>query len=142
MVSWQKPFPAGQLRTEQSLRRRMAKPSDQRRRLNTMSAAISKARFVLTLASAMANAVGCHSEHRAYEVINGSVEVAKYKGRQAVHLVAPPDQRTTDMHLLAIAPDSNFTNGTIRVDVAGSPFDDKSEARGFIGVAFHVEPHG
>jgi hypothetical protein len=112
------------------------------RKVNTMSAAISKASFALTLASAIANAIGCHSEHRSYEVINGTIEIAKYKGRQAVHLVAPPDKRTTDMHLLAIASGSNFTEGTIRVDVAGSPFDDASEARGFIGVAFHVEPHG
>ena len=103
-----------------------------------MGAAIS--RTVLALACA-ANGVGCHSESGAYETVNGTVELVEYNGRRAVHLVAPPEKRTTDGHLLAIAP-GDFTDGTIRVDVAGSPFIENTGARGFIGVAFHVEPHG
>jgi hypothetical protein len=66
-----------------------------------MGAAISRA--VLALAC-VANGVGCHSENVAYEVVNGSVELVEYDGRRAVHLMAPPEQRTTDVHLLAIAP--------------------------------------
>jgi len=98
-------------------------------------------RTILPFACALGG-IGCHSESGSYETVNGTVEIVQYQGRGAVHLVASPEKKNTDIHLLAIAPGSNFTEGTIRVDVAGSPFDATSEARGFIGVAFHVEPHG
>jgi hypothetical protein len=77
-----------------------------------------------------------------YEPINGTVELVEYQGRPAVHLTAPAEKRSTDVHLLAIVPGSNFAEGTIQVDVAGAPFDPASDARGFIGVAFHVAPGG
>ena len=98
-------------------------------------------RTILPFACALGGG-GCHSESGSYETVNGTVEIVEYKGRSAVHLVALPERKNTDLHLLAIAPGSNFTDGTIRVDVAGSPFVEASEARGFIGVSFHVAPHG
>ena len=86
--------------------------------------------------------VGCRSEVQAYEAVNGNVELAEYKGRRAIHLVASADKRSSDMDLLAIAKGSSFREGTIQLDVAGTPFEGIDGARGFIGVAFHVEPGG
>ena len=41
---------------------------------------------------------------------------------------------------LAIVKDTNFTNGTIEVELAGRPSEAAgANARGFIGIAFHVE---
>ena len=96
---------------------------------------------VLPFAGAV-NGIGCHSATHSYETVNGNVELVDYQGRRAVHLVAPPDKRSTDVHLLAIAPGIEFSEGTIQVDVAESPFDGIPGARGFIGIAFHVEPSG
>jgi hypothetical protein len=77
-----------------------------------------------------------------YETINGTAEFVEHDGRPAIHLVASPEKRATDMHLLAIVTGSTFAEGTIRLDVAGAPFDGASDARGFIGLAFHVAPSG
>jgi hypothetical protein len=77
-----------------------------------------------------------------YRTINAPIEFVQYEGRPAVHLVAPPERRATDIHLLAIVAGSDFAEGTLRVDVAGAPFDATSAARGFIGLAFHVAPDG
>jgi hypothetical protein len=97
---------------------------------------------VLALAAGSLTGFGCHPENTSYEAMNGSVELVSHDGRTAVHLVASPEKRSTDMHLLAIARGSNFTEGTIQVDVAGLPFPDVAGARGFIGVAFHAAPDG
>lgn len=105
-----------------------------------MTAAISRA--VLALACIAPNVIGCHPERGSYEAINGTAELVEHDGRRAVHLVTSPDKRSSDVHLLALAAGSNLTDGTIQVDVAGSPFPDIDGARGFIGIAFHVEPHG
>jgi hypothetical protein len=106
-----------------------------------MRAAISRA--VLALTCAAASGVGCHpglAPH--YEAINGTLEFVAHDGRPAVHLLAPPEMRSGDKHLLAIVTGSSFAEGTIQVDVAGSPIDPTSDARGFIGLAFHVAPSG
>jgi hypothetical protein len=87
-------------------------------------------------------ATGLSELRPRYEAINGTVEFVEHDGRPAVHLVAPPEKRSTDMHLLAIVPDSHFAEGSLRVDVAGAPFDSTSDARGFIGLAFHVASSG
>jgi len=102
---------------------------------------LNLSRIVLTLACA-ATAVACRPHGPTFETVNGNVEIVDYKGRRAVHLVAPPDKRSTDVDVLAIAAGSEFREGTIQVDVAGSPFDGIPGARGFIGLAFHAEPDG
>ena len=47
------------------------------------------------------------------------------------------------MAMLAILTERDFKDGTIEVEVAGSRRADSApDERGFIGVAFRVEPHG
>jgi hypothetical protein len=87
-------------------------------------------------------AVACRPEEPTFESVNGDVQIVDYKGRRALHLVAPPDKRSTDVDVLAIARGSDFRDGAIQVDVAGSPFDGIPGARGFIGLAFHVSTDG
>ena len=41
--------------------------------------------------------------------------------------------------MLAIVPNSDFKDGIIELDVAGSPIPQVPNARGFIGVAFRVQ---
>ena len=50
---------------------------------------------------------------------------------------------TSDEQSIAIFPDSNFKDGMIEIQVAGSPrADAPAEMRGFVGIAFRVGPHG
>jgi hypothetical protein len=67
-----------------------------------------------------------------------------FKNRTALRLVTAEDPARTDgnrLNHLAILDGLNFGNGTIEVDVAGSPSPGASGgARGFVGVAFRVQP--
>jgi len=76
------------------------------------------------------------------ELAGGKAENATYKGRRAVRLV-PPDHPGDSDAMMAIIPGTDFKDGTIEVDVAGSPRPGAdADARGFIGVAFRVQDHG
>jgi hypothetical protein len=76
------------------------------------------------------------------EVINGTAAVETYKGRRAVHLLRLPDHPVDDS-LLAIIGGTDFKDGTIEIDVAGSPANGTDAGnRGFIGLAFRVRDHG
>ena len=68
---------------------------------------------------------------------------AEYRGKQVIHITQAPDAQGEDT--LAIVAGPALQDGTIEVDVAGAPaavapgaFGD---ARGFIGVAFRVQPN-
>jgi hypothetical protein len=66
-------------------------------------------------------------------------DAAEYQGRKAVHLTQAADARGEDT--LAILAGQEFQDGTIEVDLAGAPAAGAAEAaRGFIGVAFRVQP--
>src|SRR5689334_12038659 len=103
---------------------------------------------VFAFVYAAVGAFACHPKSDSpaslsYEAINGTVETVEHDGRRAIHLVAPPETRAQDVHLLAIATGSTLRDGRIQIDVAGSPVAGApADARGFIGLAFHVEPHG
>jgi hypothetical protein len=76
------------------------------------------------------------------EVVNGTAEVATYRGRRAVHFEPLPDHRGPGDAVLAILTGPDFKDGTIEVDVAGSRRADSGlDERGFIGLAFRVQPH-
>jgi hypothetical protein len=76
------------------------------------------------------------------DAINGRVEVVEHKGRRALRLVRL-EQARRDSSMLAILPVGDFHNGTIEIEVAGSPRAGTEDyARGFIGVAFRVKDHG
>ncbi|MDP9122606.1 MAG: hypothetical protein M3O15_14775 [Acidobacteriota bacterium] len=81
------------------------------------------------------------------QLLNVPGEVATYRGRRAVRLIDRPRQAASSAAaggpFLAILTGSDFRNGTIEVEVAGAPRPGASEtARGFIGIAFRVQPHG
>jgi hypothetical protein len=77
------------------------------------------------------------------ELVNGKAEVVSYRGRRAVHLVPLPDHQTPTDAVLAILSGRDFKNGTIEVEVAGSRrAGTRADERGFIGIAFHVQPNG
>jgi hypothetical protein len=62
-----------------------------------------------------------------------------YRQRPAIHLTPSGNGERN----LAIVQGSSFQDGTIEADVAGAPAPGVSEAaRGFIGIAFRVQPEG
>lgn len=75
---------------------------------------------------------------------NAVAEVVTFEGHQALKLTAaerPTGGDRNRLDHLALVPSMGFTNGTIEVDVAGQPSPDASGgARGFVGVAFRVQP--
>lgn len=74
--------------------------------------------------------------------INGRVEVVEHNGRRAVRLARLAETRQASS-MLAILPVGEFHNGTIELEVSGSPRAGTEEyARGFIGVAFRVKDRG
>jgi hypothetical protein len=89
------------------------------------------------------------SSPRAFQldVISGlelnhlKAETVTYRGQSALRLLG--NDIRGEEESIAIIPDSNFGNGTIEAEVAGSPrVDAPGFARGFVGIAFHVKPHG
>jgi hypothetical protein len=78
---------------------------------------------------------------RGLDAVNAKAEIATYRGRPAVHLVALPENRNSDGAMLAILAERDFKNGTIEVEVAGDRRADSApDERGFIGVAFRIQP--
>lgn len=76
------------------------------------------------------------------ELHHVQAELVNYRGRQAVRLVEQGEP-TADDPTIAILSESDFGDGVIEVEIAGSlrrnaPLD----MRGFVGIAFRVQPHG
>jgi len=81
------------------------------------------------------------------ELRNVKGEVATYRGRRAVRLTdeSGNTQGGTAQpgEALAILSGTDFKDGAIEVELAGAPRGGAIEAaRGFIGIAFRVQPHG
>src|ERR1700733_14751266 len=57
------------------------------------------------------------------EMVDAKAEVVNYRGRPAVHLIPLPNQ-PKDYSMLAIVTGTVFKDGTIEIDVAGSPRKD------------------
>jgi hypothetical protein len=77
------------------------------------------------------------------EMANARAGIVTYRGRRAVQLLPLPGHENTDEYTLAILTGLDFKDGTIELEVAGAPRSDAPEdARGFIGIAFRVQPHG
>jgi len=72
---------------------------------------------------------------------NVSIAQTTFKGRSAIRLIAAPNAPNASSY--AIVKDLPFLNGTIEVDLAGQPAAGAGEgARGFIGIAFRMQPDG
>ncbi len=77
------------------------------------------------------------------EMVDGKAEVAEYLGRKAFRLAPLPGRDGGDDSGLAIIKATNFKDGVIEADIAGSPRPGApADSRGFIGIAFRVQPHG
>jgi hypothetical protein len=84
---------------------------------------------------------------------NVIVESVTWKGQQGIRMTAAPDAKPPAVRAGEGGPDANridrlaiiptlFNNGTIELDVAGEPAPDANGgARGFVGVAFRVQPN-
>jgi len=73
----------------------------------------------------------------------GRAELVTYRGRRAIHLIVSPDHAAPTDDIVANLAGSDFANGTIEADVAGAPRAGAAgDARGFIGIAFRVQPGG
>lgn len=67
-------------------------------------------------------------------------EAVEYRGNKAIHLAQSAGAGGEDT--LAIVSGSELQDGTIEVELAGAPAPGAfGEARGFIGVAFRVQPN-
>jgi hypothetical protein len=72
---------------------------------------------------------------------NVAAELVTYRGRAAVKLIESSEP-ADDGHAIAIIADSTFEDGDIETEIAGLPQAGANEgARGFIGIAFRVQPH-
>jgi hypothetical protein len=72
------------------------------------------------------------------EAVHVEVSAVEYKGHAAVRVVEAPGPEAE--HTLAIVPGMSFRDGTIELDVAGTPRQGAfGAARGFVGVAFRVQ---
>jgi len=70
------------------------------------------------------------------------IEAVEYRGKKAVRVIE--DGEVPNAEAYAIVKGAKFRNGTIEVEVAGAPRAGTAAggARGFIGVAFRVQPDG
>jgi hypothetical protein len=72
-------------------------------------------------------------------VMGSEARAAEYSGKRAVRLIERPEKKEGDT--LALLPKPSFQDGTIDVDVVGSPRPGSFEgARGFVGVLFRSSP--
>jgi hypothetical protein len=72
-------------------------------------------------------------------LISTRAEQVDYRGKHAVRLLPLVGHEADDESMLAIIPGTDFRDGTIELDVSGAPVPTVHDARGFIGVAFHVQ---
>jgi hypothetical protein len=76
------------------------------------------------------------------ELVNAKAETVTYKGRRVVRIVDTSPTASSGQ-AMGILSASDFEDGTIEVEVAGTPRTGASEsARGFIGIAFRLQPDG
>lgn len=73
------------------------------------------------------------------ELKHVEAEIVKYRDRHGVRLVEKEEETAT----IAILSESDFKDGVIEAEIAGAPRTDApQDMRGFVGIAFHVQPHG
>jgi len=76
------------------------------------------------------------------ELLNVKAEPVIYLDRQAIRIIEQ-GERTSLEHALAILSFSDFKDGVIETSIAGILREDaQKDMRGFIGIAFRVQPHG
>ena len=98
--------------------------------------------FALTLASLLSVAASAPLTAQSPDRLVGknvSIAPTNYKGRSAIQLIAKPDAANGTSY--ALVKDASFRDGVIEVDLAGQPAAGAAAAaRGFIGIAFRIQP--
>jgi hypothetical protein len=75
------------------------------------------------------------------ELFNINAEHVTYRRRSALRLTQK--DMDSEGECIAILRDSTFKNGVIETEIVGLPREGAFEgARGFVGIAFHVQPQG
>ena len=75
------------------------------------------------------------------EVKNASIASVNFKGRAAIQVIAKAGAANATSY--AVVKGASFRDGTIEVDLAGQPgAAAAATARGFIGIAFRIQPDG
>jgi hypothetical protein len=75
------------------------------------------------------------------ELCNVLREVCLYRGRSALRFIE--QDMMSDNPAIVILSGSNFKDGIIETEIAGSPrAEAPTDMRGFVGIAFRVQPHG
>lgn len=76
------------------------------------------------------------------EMLHVRAELTTHHDRQAIRLIERAEPGAYDP-TLAIISDSDFKDGVIEAEIAGVLREDApQDMRGFVGIAFHVQPHG
>lgn len=100
--------------------------------------------FAITLASLVSMAaIAPVAAQNADRLVGKNVSIAQinYEGRNAIQVVATPGAINGTSY--ALIKDVSFRNGVIEVELAGQPAADAlAGARGFIGIAFRIQPDG
>lgn len=72
---------------------------------------------------------------------NVTIAQIDFKGRRAIQVIPKPD--ATNATSYALVKGASFRDGVIEVDLAGQPAAGAfADARGFIGIAFRIQPDG
>ena len=76
------------------------------------------------------------------ELHHVAAELVTYRGRHAVRLIEQAEPTPSD-HAIAVLAGSDFKDGVIETEIAGALRKDApQDMRGFVGLAFRVQPHG
>src|SRR4051794_21390134 len=107
-------------------------------------ALLGPALLVFATASAQANAVTLSLNDAAQvRPHNVTVTTVNYRGSDALEVRLTGPYRGPDTDTFAFVPGLDFRDGTIEVDVAGTPLPGAlSGARGFVGIAFRIDAQG
>jgi len=72
-------------------------------------------------------------------VVHGRATAERYQGREATRLSPLPGHEFDDGDILAVVTSTHFRDGTLEVDVAGTPRPDAPpQMKGFIGLMFRL----
>jgi hypothetical protein len=109
-----------------------------------MKKALSQLPVLVALAASTGTVDAQVSEHAlestdGLELINVSAEVVELEGRRGLRVGRADDY--VEGGTLVLIDGTEFQNGTIELELAGAPAADADPAmRGFVGVAFRVDP--
>jgi len=110
-------------------------------RLSTMAALLTCA--ALTIAAAENAVTLALNDAAVVTPHNVTVTVVRFGGGEALEVRQTGDIKGFDPDTFAYVPGLDFHDGTIEVDVAGSPLPSaQPAARGFVGIAFRIDVAG